>query len=326
MEWSSDLLTFRKSLRLISRVVKAKALPNQATEPTQPGTLVTYTGFGDNPGKLKMLAHVPTAVTAGQPLVVLLHGCGQDAAGFAADTGWKDLADRRGFPLIMPAQIEANNAARCFQWYHSSDTARDAGEAGSIAAMTRAAITQFGSDPAQVFIIGLSAGAAMAVAVLAAYPDLFAAGASIAGMPVGAAHSGLGAIMRMASAGPLLDRDALAAKVHAAGPPGFASAWPRLSIWQGQADDTVAPDNADHLAQQWCALHGLTHSADMEEIRDGVLHRQWTGASGTAVELWSLPLLGHGYPVGTRVVPPGHFMLQAPVDATEAIAKFFNLA
>jgi poly(3-hydroxybutyrate) depolymerase len=65
--------------------------------------------------------------------------------------------------------------------------------------------------------------------------------------------------------------------------------------------------------------------AGTEEVRDGVMHREWPGPSAIAVELWSLPMLGHGYPVGTRVVPPGRFMLQAPVDATDAIARFFHL-
>ncbi len=323
MEWSNNLRALGKGVRLASRIAKAQLAP--ATPPAaEPSPLLTYTEFGENPGRLMMLAHVPAA-TAGQPLVVLLHGCGQDAGRFAAETGWTSLAGRLGFPIIMPAQIEANNAARCFQWFHPSDTARDAGEAGSIAAMTRAAIEQFGSDPRRVFIVGLSAGAAMAVAMLAAYPDLFAAGASVAGLPVGAAQSGMGAILRMASAGMAEDPDVMAAKVRAAAPPDFAQPWPRLSIWQGQADDTVAPDNAHRLAGQWCALHGLTDAAMTQDARAGVVHRAWSDSAGTPVELWSLPLMPHGYPVGARVVRPGSFMLQAPVDATDAIGAFFGL-
>jgi poly(hydroxyalkanoate) depolymerase family esterase len=271
-----------------------------------------------------MLVHLPSDVT-GRPLVVLLHGCGQDAATFAADSGWIELADRLGFPLILPEQMAANNAARCFQWFLPSDTARDAGEAGSIASMTEAAISRFESDRRRVFIVGLSAGGAMAAAMLAAYPELFAAGASIAGLPVGAAQTGMQAILRMASAGPELDPEVLAARVRAVGPTGLAGPWPRLSIWQGQADNTVAPDNANLLAAQWRAVHGLTSAATEEQTRDGVLHRSWSDDGGTQVEQWSLPLLPHGYPVGTRVVQPGHFVLPAPIDATTAIAEFFDL-
>jgi poly(hydroxyalkanoate) depolymerase family esterase len=267
---------------------------------------------------------VPNA-PSGRPLVVLLHGCGQDAATFARDSGWTRAADRMGFPLIMPEQIEANNAARCFQWFHSSETTRGEGEAGSIASMTLAATDRFGSDPKRVYIVGLSAGGAMAVAMLAAYPDLYAAGASVAGLPAGAAHSGMGAILRMVSAGPEEPPERLAERVRSAAPAGFSGPWPRLSIWQGQADETVAPDNANQLAAQWCAVHGLSDETAAEEVRAGVVRRTWSDGRRTEVELWSLPLMAHGYPVGTRVVQPGRFMLQAPVDATKAIARFFQL-
>jgi poly(hydroxyalkanoate) depolymerase family esterase len=326
MKWSHNLRTLRRSIRLATRIAKTQlATPARAPRPPRASRTVTYSGFGDNPGRLKMLAHLPPAV-AGRPLVVLLHGCGQDAESFAADSGWMEFADRLRFPLILPEQMEANNAARCFQWFQPSDTARDAGEAGSIAAMTRAAINRFDSDPRRIFIVGLSAGGAMAAAMLAAYPELFAAGASVAGLPVGTAQSGMQAILRMASAGPDRDPQAMAARVRSAAPAGFAGPWPRLSIWQGLADNTVAPENANLLASQWRAVHGLTDAGTEEQVADGgVLHRSWSDKTGCQVEQWSLPLMPHGYPVGTRVVRPGQFMLQAPIDATASIARFFDL-
>jgi poly(hydroxyalkanoate) depolymerase family esterase len=327
MKLSDKLRTLYRGAKLgaqaaIAKLQKPRIEPHLT--PAEAGRLVELQGFGDNPGRLRMLAYVPPA-TAGRPLVVVLHGCGQDPAQFAADTGWMELADRLRVPLVLPQQAEANNAGRCFQWFHPADTNRGAGEAGSIAAMTRAAISRFESDPNRVFIVGLSAGAAMAAAMLAAYSDLFAAGASVAGLPVGAAKSTMQALLRMASAGPKQTPEAWADHVRAAGPKGFTGPWPRLSIWQGQADTTVAPDNATLLATQWRALHGLDAPAMVEQVRNGVTHRIWPDGKHRLVELWSLPLFPHAYPAGTRVVAPGRFVEQAPVDATAAIVRFFGL-
>lgn len=327
MKWSRNLRALRRGIKLATRIAKAK-LEGTITRPPGPPVpssyLAEFSGFGDNPGRLRMRAYVPPSV-AGNPLVVLLHGCGQDAAGFAEASGWTELADRLCVPLVLPEQAEANNAGRCFQWFQPSDTARGGGEAESIAEMTRAAISRFDSDARRVFVVGLSAGGAMAAALLAAYPDLFAAGASVAGLPVGAARSGMQAILRMAVAGPDQSPEAWAAHVRAAAPAGFAGSWPRLSVWRGQADTTVAPENGALLAAQWCALHGLTTAAATGQICDGVEHKVWRNGKGCQVELWSLPHLAHAYPVGTRQVRPGLFVEQAPIDATAEIAGFFGL-
>ncbi len=326
MKWTDNLRTLGNGVKLATRIAKAKLEAPRVRIPprTQVSRLEEYTDFGGNPGRLRMRAHLP-AFAANRPLVVLLHGCGQDPATFAAESGWIDCADRLGFPLVLPEQAGSNNAGRCFQWFQPSDTARDSGEAGSIAAMTRAAIGRFGSDPKRVFVVGLSAGGAMAVAAMAAYPDLFAAGASVAGLPVGAATSGLQAIMRMASPGPDRSPEAWAEQVRAAAPHGFAGPWPRLSIWQGQLDKTVAPGNALILATQWRALHGLAAPAKAGQMRDGVTHQMWPDGRHSQVELWSLPAMPHGYPAGSRTAAPGHFIEPAPVDATAGIARFFGL-
>jgi poly(hydroxyalkanoate) depolymerase family esterase len=214
---------------------------------------------------------------------------------------------------------------RCFDWYHETETAGDSGEAASIAAMTRAAISHFDSDPGRVFIVGLSAGGAMTAALLAAYPDLFAAGASVAGVPVGAARSGIEAIMQARTGRGDRSPEEWAARARAAAPDAFEGPWPRLSIWQGQADTTVAPGNGDLLATQWCALHDLAGPPIINQVGNGIEHWMWPDGRQPIVEQWSLPKLAHAYPVGEGVVVRGRFVEQAPVDATGAIARFFSL-
>ncbi|WP_239992366.1 extracellular catalytic domain type 1 short-chain-length polyhydroxyalkanoate depolymerase [Rhodopila globiformis] len=333
MDWSRHLHTTGRALRSAKDFIKARmgsavaSLLGSTTAP-ETGQLLTVAAFGDNPGRLRMRLYLPPVVP-GRPLVVLLHGCGQDAATFAAASGWMEMADRLGFPLVLPEQVDANNRAGCFQWFRPGDSARDCGEAASIAAMTRAAMQRCDSDPGRVFVLGLSAGGAMTVALLAAYPDLFAAGASVAGLPVGTARSALQALTRMAAAGPQRSPGHLATQVRAAAPAGFAGPWPRLSIWQGLADRTVAPTNATLLARQWCALHELAEASALQQVQNGVQHRTWTHPGGRAVrppvEMWSLPRLAHAYPVDVPRAEPVRFVAQAAVDATAGIARFFGL-
>jgi poly(hydroxyalkanoate) depolymerase family esterase len=319
MHWSDGIRTLRRGVGVASRLAVARIVRPPPAVTRDPGRFVVAPEFGANPGRLRLRVYRPAAeLRAGVPLIVLLHGCGQDAAVFAADAGWTALADRLGLPLLLPEQQADNNRQRCFHWFQPADTTRGQGEAGSIAAMVRAATARFDADPARVFIAGLSAGAAMAVAMLAAYPELFAAGAAVAGLPVGAAGGPVQALARMAGAGPAVPAEALAERVRAAAPASYAGPWPRLSVWCGTADNVVAPENSLLLAAQWRALHRLPEQPTLEEPG----HRAW----GNAVELWSLPNLPHAWPVATGTGQPAHFTADSAVAAVPMIARFWDLA
>jgi len=285
------------------------------------GQVVEVAGFGANPGALAMKLYIPPRPPRpGAPLLALLHGCGQDAARFAAASGWTALADRLGAPLLLPEQAARNNQGRCFTWFEPEDIARGTGEAASIRQMVETAIVRFSCDRQRVFIAGLSAGGAMAAAVLAAYPEVFAAGAAVAGLAVGGASDVRSAMTCMAGSGVVLDGPGWAARARALAPPGYGGPWPRLSIWQGLADRVVDPVNAENLAAQWGALHGQGGAPTQDLApHPGLRRRAW----GDAVESWSIEGMAHGFPMPHASAEP--FVLDAGIDATAAIARFWRL-
>lgn len=162
-----------------------------------PGGLREATPTGSNPGALRMFRYVPAGLPDRSPLVVVLHGCLQTASGYEYGAGWSTLADRYGFALLVPEQQRANNPNTCFNWFVPGDTSRGRGEALSIREMVEQMVVEHGLDHQRVYVTGLSAGGAMTSAMLAAYPEIFAGGAIVAGLPYGAATNAQEAFQSM---------------------------------------------------------------------------------------------------------------------------------
>lgn len=282
-----------------------------------------------NPGALRMLLHTPDGLARGAPLVVVLHGCTQTAEAYAEGAGWLALADRAGFAVLCPEQVRANNQNLCFNWFQPEDTTRDSGEAASIAAMVQRAIADHHLDPTRVFVTGLSAGGAMTAAMLATYPEIFAGGAIIAGLPYGAASNMQAAFMAMFQGVVRTPRD-WGDRVRAASP--GITRWPRVSVWHGDADATVKPVSADALVQQWTDVHGLSGAGSVEMSLDGRSYRVWRSKAGEAplVELHRIPGMAHGTPLSAGgeegLGSAGPFLLEVGVSSTLEIARGWGLA
>ena len=144
--------------------------------------LAAVASFGSNPGALDMYEYVPAGLPSGRPLVVVMHGCTQTASAMEG-AGWEALADQFQFAVVYPQQRSANQSLSCFTWYGPTDIARTGGEAESIIQMVDTEIATHASDTHRVYVTGLSAGAAFTAVMLAAYPDRFAAGSIMSGLP-----------------------------------------------------------------------------------------------------------------------------------------------
>jgi poly(hydroxyalkanoate) depolymerase family esterase len=223
-------------------------------------------GFGTNPGALRMLTYLPDDLPARSALVVVLHGSTQSAANYDVGAGWSTLADRYGFALLMPEQTRKNNLNGSFNWFQRNDIQRGEGEAHSIVQMVEQMVRDHDIDRKRIFVTGLSAGGAMTLAMLASYPDVFAAGAVIAGLPYGGATNVKPALRGMFQAPPKSSRE-LGDLVREASPDRIV--WPKLSVWHGSADRTVKPSNAGEIIKQWLDVHELPLTPMSEQIVDG---------------------------------------------------------
>jgi poly(hydroxyalkanoate) depolymerase family esterase len=280
----------------------------------------------ENPGALAGWAFVPDDLPPAAPLVVVLHGCTQTAAAYDHGSGWSALAAEAGFALLYPEQTRANNPNLCFNWFAPGDVTRGQGEVESIRQMVAAMVAAHDLDPARVFIGGLSAGGAMTAAMLATSPDVFAGGAIVAGIAHGVASSVNEGLERMRGVG-LPDAEGVATLVRAASP--HAGPWPRLSLWQGSADDRVDAANADAIAAGWARLHGL--GAPQVEKAAGYPRRVWRDAAGLEIiEAFTIDGMGHGAPITTRGAEAcgnaAPHMLEAGISSTRRIAAFWGIA
>jgi feruloyl esterase len=275
-----------------------------------------------------MLVYLPDHLPAGAPLVVALHGCNQTAEAFDAGAGWSALAERFGFALLLPEQRTCNNANACFNWFLPGDARRGRGEAGSIRNMVERLVVDKELDRERIFIAGFSAGGAMTSVLLATDPEIFAAGAIIAGLPFGGATNVRHAFDSMVQGKSRPGREwayfVRRASTHK-GP------WPRLSVWHGSADSTVQPMNAGEIIKQWTEVHGLTLYPTEASTSRGRQHRVWRGPDGAPLlESHSIPGMGHAVPVASGDTPrfygaTGPFAADVGISSSLEIARFWGL-
>jgi poly(hydroxyalkanoate) depolymerase family esterase len=309
-------------LRFDSFAAASAGAPQNAGSP-----LREQAEFGDNPARLRMFRHVPERLGPGAPLVVILHGCMQTAAGYDHGTGWSTLAERFGFALLAPEQNRANNLNGCFNWFLPDQTIRGGGEVASIRQMIARMVADHHLDPRRIFVTGLSAGGAMAMALLADYPELFAGGGIIAGLPHGAASNLTDALIAMHRPNPRPARNwgnAVRDASKHAGP------WPRISVWHGDADHTVAYSNMEAILAQWRDVHGLERPP-LETDEDGYVRQVWLNPRRVPViEAYTIKGMGHGAPIRPGRLADccgeaGPFILDAGVSSSYRIASFFGL-
>ena len=260
---------------------------------------------------------VPADLGPRPSLVVMLHGCTQDADDFARGTQMNLRAEAQGFLVLYPNQSRTANAAACWNWFRSEDQHRGAGEPAFIAELAIATIARYDVDPQRVFVAGLSAGGAMAAILLEAYPDVFAAAAIHSGLASGAATNLPDALSAMR-------RGTIRVRPSASG--ASASAGRSAIVFHGDADTTVHPSNAGHIVSSLLGTDAERAAGGRSEHGvspggqgfDRTIYRDARGVDG--VERWTLHDAGHAWSGGDA---KGSYTDARGIDATQEMLRFF---
>lgn len=245
-------------------------------------------------GARDWLLHHAAEPAARPALVVMLHGCTQNAADFARGTGMNEAAGARGWHVAWPEQAPEANVLRCWNWFDPGHQAAGAGEPEILAAIVAEAASRLDLAAVDVFVAGLSAGGAMTAVLAETHPGLIRAIGVHSGVPTGAAMSAATAMAAMRGGGTA---------------PARAGRVPMI-VFHGSEDQTVSPLNGDALGHN---------------IRGTIYHgrssgRAWVARKGQAGEYWRVEGLAHAWSGGR---PEGSHTDPAGPDATAEMLRFF---
>jgi len=252
---------------------------------------------------------------APRPLILMLHGCQQDADDIARLTRFNWLADTLGFSVLYPIQSRTANAAGCWNWFLPEHRRSDDGEAALLAALTADIAVRHGADPCRLYVAGFSAGGAMALVLAAIYPAFFAAVGVHSGLPYGLAQDQVSALTLMHQGPSALG--------------GLRTRIPRLGgvpviVFQGDADPRVNPVNAPLIIEQALAEADKPRVTRERGRSAGGLDYTRTcylnAAESIRAELWMVERGGHGWFGGD---PAGSFAEPKGPDASGEMLRFF---
>ena len=217
------------------------------------------------PPERRYRLYIPVGIPNDQPharpraMVVMIHGCRQDAETFAEATRINALADRDGPVVLYPDQSDLANLHRCWNWFELQTLAGQ-GEAAILLTMIGLAAERANVDPAHILIARLSSGGAMAALLAYLHPEQSAKVVVHSGLAPFSANSIPNALAAMRD-GPTLDMPALTRqywRTHQLPPP--------LLIIQGDADIPVSPANADALLDLWANLNQAESPAPLVRV------------------------------------------------------------
>jgi poly(hydroxyalkanoate) depolymerase family esterase len=274
-------------------------------------------------GSLRYKLFIPSAYNGTPlPLIVMLHGCGQNADDFACGTRMNELAEKFHCLVAYPEQSCGANGANCWNWYDKAHHERGKGEPALISGAVQKILSEYAVDETRVWVAGLSSGGAMAVILGRTYPELFAAVGCHSGLAHGSARDCYEAMLAMRNG----------ADLRAPAQSGPAASVP-IIVFHGDMDSTVHLKNSTGVIQQTIDSYAaaMQHSPEKFEIEileetgeitgRGFTRNIHRGRAGQVVaEQWTVHGTGHAWSGGSR---RGSYTDTNGPDASEEMLRFF---
>lgn len=213
--------------------------------------------YGNGSGSYRALVYVPASYDpqVPAPVVVNIHGCAQTAELQQAGTLFDRIADREGAILVYPDFVDQQtHPFTCWRFYLPTEWGRDQADADGVAGLTRLVMERWSVDPERVYVLGGSSGAFLTSILGAAYPDMYAAIAVLAGGPY--ASTFLDAFNPVI---PALENQRIQARLALQAMGEHARIVPMLEL-HGDADTTIYPENGVNAIQQWLMTNNLVAS------------------------------------------------------------------
>jgi poly(hydroxyalkanoate) depolymerase family esterase len=293
--WQRNFNTIARHSAKAAAPVMKRALTqhiNKRAPPRGEGSWTAGVAFG-SVGARRYRLYRPADLRFGErlPLLVMLHGCGQDSNSFAKSTRMNRIADRERFMVLYPEQDRIANPQGCWNWFDTR-SGRAHGEADLLMRMVDQVCMLYLADRGRVAAAGLSAGASMAALLASRYPARFKAVVMHSGVPPGAAHSTLSAVGAM---------HGHRAVKPIPSPARALGLWPPLMVIHGALDSVVSPNNARSAVEAWVVASGATARADRTVQRGArypVTITDYKVGSSTKATLVKIETLGHAWSGG----------------------------
>ncbi|GAA4263304.1 extracellular catalytic domain type 1 short-chain-length polyhydroxyalkanoate depolymerase [Dactylosporangium darangshiense] len=275
-----------------------------STRPASAAGLTRVSGFGNNPTNLNMYMYVPATVAPKPALLVLVHYCGGSAGGIFNGNGhdYVSAADRYGYVIVLP---EATRSGNCFDVSTPAALRRGGGgDSTGIMSMVAYARSHYPIDASRIVVSGFSSGAMMTNVLAAEYPDVFSAASAFSGVPAGCFATTDGSLWNSQCSGGNVIRTAqqwgdLARAMY----PGYTGRYPRMQLWHGTTDTTLAYPNFGEEIKQWTNLNGLGQTPGLTDHPQNSWTRTRYGGTGTTatVEGVSIAGVGHQLPMAGQL-------------------------